>query len=95
MREHRLQPAIIENYRGNLALIKERIQLFNNNPAKTPPDLVRSMLVTQMTIEKKSTEFSDVDELVLLDRLEKWYTDQGFGFPNQEYLERQRARYKS
>ncbi len=95
MREHRLQPAIIENYRSNLALIKERIQLFNNNPAKTPPDLIRSVLVTQMTIEKETTEFSDGEELVLLDRLEKWYTDQGFDFPNPEYLQRQRARYKS
>ncbi|MCB9813152.1 MAG: hypothetical protein H6772_01965 [Pseudomonadales bacterium] len=94
MKEYKLQPTIIENYRDNLSLIKQRMDSFVD-PTQVPPDLVRSMINTEMIIEKESTDFSDADNLELLDRLEKWYTDQSLEFPNKEYLVRQRARYSN
>ncbi len=93
MDERKLQPSTVEQYKLNLALIQERIDGFID-PSKVPPDLVRSMISTQMTIEKESTNFSNKDNLELLDRLEKWYSDRNLEFPNKAYLERQRSRYQ-
>lgn len=94
MKEYRLPQTIIENYTGNLRLLKERIGLYIN-PAEVPPDLVRSMLHTEMILERETTDFSATDQLELLDRFEKWYTDKNLEFPNKEYLERQRAFYSN
>jgi hypothetical protein len=91
--EQGLPDQIIEKYQGNLKLIEGRMEEFVDQ-SKVPPDLVRSRINTQMVIEKRTTTFNSNDKLELLDRLEAWYADQGFEFPNPEYLERQRARYR-
>lgn len=87
--ENRLPDLILAKYKENLGLIKGRAEMFIDQ-GKVPPDLVRSMIQTEMILELGHVEFSNEEELEMLRRLEEWYKEKG-GFPNPDYLEKRRA----
>lgn len=85
------------NLEENLRLLEHRIIEFDLNPKIANVQTLKSYFEAQVALEKNRLSIADLtdqDRLLVLDRLEDWYTSRNYSFPNQQWLDTQRKKLR-